>query len=80
MSSSVHWVPLIELASGLEVDLVRAALEADDIPVLVRGNHVGIYGSAFQGAVLGGATVLVPSPELARAQAILAEIEGEDGT
>ena len=78
MTDAARWVPLVECASGLEADMLRAALEAEEIPVLVQGTQVGIYGGAFQGPVLGGAVVYVPSPELERARALL-DGRGDDG-
>jgi hypothetical protein len=73
-----RWVPLTTLASGLEADIVTAALEAEGIPVLRESRAPGVFGLAFQGGVPGGVALQVPSPELARAQALLDELDGDD--
>ena len=69
--AAARWATLVTLASGLEADLARQTLEADGIPALVRGDHVGIFGAGFQGPVGSGVELLVPSPELDRARLLL---------
>ena len=76
MSDTAEWAPLATFGNTLAADLVRQALEEEGIPVLVRGNQVGIFGGAFQGSVTGGVELLVPSPELDRARAIAGDDEG----
>ena len=71
MNSDVRFVPLATFANGLEADLARERLEAEGIPVLVKGPQVGMFGGAFQGTSVGGVIVLVPSPELERAKEVL---------
>ena len=71
MTESAQWIVLESFGSGLEADIARQALEAESIPVLVRGNQAGIFGGAFQGPVIGGVELLVPTTELARARAML---------
>ena len=66
-----EWIKLATFTSGLDADIARATLEEADIPVQVRGLHVGIFGPSFQGAVPGGIDVYVPSPELPRARELL---------
>jgi len=73
MSSDVHFVPVANFANGFDADLARETLEAEGIPVLLKGPQVGIFGGAFQGTVLGGVVLHVPSPELERAKALLGE-------
>ncbi|MEP6762937.1 MAG: DUF2007 domain-containing protein [Gemmatimonadaceae bacterium] len=72
MSDEIGWVRLTECATGFEADLLKSDLEAADIPVLIHGQQVGMFGSGFLGTVVGGVEVQVPSPELERAQEILA--------
>lgn len=72
MTDHAEWVLLATLASGLEADQVRAELEEAGIPALVRGAQPGIFGGGFQGPVMGGLDVYVPSPELERARALIA--------
>ena len=66
-----EWVKLATFGSGLEADLARETLEAAEIPVQVRGQHIGLFGPAFQGPVPGGLDLYVPSPELDRARDLL---------
>lgn len=72
MSQDVRFVPLMSFANGFEADQARAMLEAEGIPVLLKGPQVGIFGAGFQGALQGGVELQVPSPELARAKALIA--------
>jgi putative signal transducing protein len=69
--TGASWVKLATFYSGLDVDITRARLEAEGIPVLVRGNHVGSFGPSFWGGVPGGVEMYVPSPKLARARDLL---------
>lgn len=71
MRMEPEWVVLGSFGSGLEADIARQTLEAEEIPVLVRGNQAGIFGGAFQGPVIGGVELLVPERELARARALV---------
>ena len=73
MTGHAHWVLLATFATGFEADRARALLESVDIPVMVKGNQVGIVGGGFQGVVAGGVELLVPSPELDRARRLLAD-------
>lgn len=66
-----QWARLTTVYSGLEVDTLRAMLELEGIPVLVRGYQVGMWGSAFQGPITEGADVLVPESALERARDLL---------
>jgi hypothetical protein len=68
-----EWVKLASYNTGFEADVARATLESSNIPVQVRGHQVGLYGGSFQGPVLGGVDVYVPSPELETALEILQE-------
>lgn len=71
MTQDAQWVSLSTFATGFEADQAKALLEAEDIPVLVKGPAVGLFGAGFQGVVGGGVELWVPSPELARARALL---------
>ena len=66
-----QWVVLTTVYSGLEVDTVRATLESEGIPVLVRGYQVGMWGGGFQGPISEGAAVLVPESALDQARELL---------
>jgi len=75
-----QWTLLTTVFSGLEVDTVRALLEAEGIPVLVRGYQVGMWGSGFQGSITEGAKVLVPESALERARELLPDEPGSPDT
>jgi hypothetical protein len=66
-----QWTLLTTVYSGLEVDTVRATLELEGIPALVRGYQVGMFGSAFQGPISEGAEILVPESALDRARELI---------
>jgi hypothetical protein len=66
-----EWIKLATFGSGLEADIARARLDEADIPVQLRGQHIGVFGASFQGPVLGGIDVYVPSPEADRARELL---------
>jgi Putative prokaryotic signal transducing protein len=68
---AAEWVKLATFGSGLEADIARARLEEADIPVQLRGHHVGTHGHSFQGPVLGGVDLYVPSPEVENALQLL---------
>jgi hypothetical protein len=67
------WVLLTTVYTGLDADTIRALMEGEGIPVLVRGYQVGMWGSAFQGPISEGAEILVPASALARARELLPE-------
>lgn len=66
-----EWIEIGTFSTSLEADMARQTLDAAGIPVLVKSNASGVFGSGFQGAVPGGVTLHVPSPEVERAQSLL---------
>jgi len=68
-----QWALLTTVYSGLAVDTLRATLELEGIPALVRGFQIGLFGSGFQGPLSEGAEVLVPASALERARELLPE-------
>ena len=68
-----QWALLTTVYSGLEVDTIRATLELEGIPALVRGYQVGMFGAAFQGPITEGAKILVPESALSRARELIPE-------
>ncbi len=71
-----EWVTVYNAASFEEAHVVKGALEAADIPALLRYEAAGLlYGTL----TLGGVEVQVPRPLEARAREALEEVpEGED--
>lgn len=65
------WALLKTVYTGLDADTIRAVMEEEGIPVLVRGYQVGMWGSGFQGPISEGADVLVPESALDRARELL---------
>jgi hypothetical protein len=70
------WAKIATVNTGFEADAARATLEEAGIPVLVRGNQAGIFGGGFQGLVIGGIDILVPSSAAAHARELI-DIEEE---
>ncbi len=66
-----HWVPVGTYPTGLAADMARQLLDEQGIPVLAQSDAAGIFGLGFQGAVTGGVTLHVPSPEVERARQLL---------
>ena len=58
---TTDWVKIATFATGLEADMARTAIEEAGIPVLVRGNQIGLFGAGFQGLHLGGIQLHVPA-------------------
>lgn len=69
--SQAQWMVIGNFNTAFEADMIRQVLEAEGIPVLTKSDAPGIFGAGFQGAVTGGVTLHVPSPEFDRAQALL---------
>ena len=68
---SEQWVVLTTVYSGLHADTLKALLELEGIPVLVKGYQVGMWGSGFQGSISEGADVMVPESALEHARELL---------
>jgi hypothetical protein len=71
MNDHATWVRIRQFNSAFEAEQAKAVLEDEDIPVLIQGNTMGMFGAGFQGMVVGGATLSVPSPEVEDAEALL---------
>jgi hypothetical protein len=74
---SSDWAKIATVNTGFEADQARATLEEAGIPVLVRGNQAGIFGGGFQGLVIGGIDILVPTSAAARARELI-DMEEDD--
>ena len=57
---TTDWVKIVTYSTGFEADGARSTLEEAGIPVIVRGNQAGMFGSGFLGPVIGGIEVHVP--------------------
>ena len=66
------WVELATFGTGFEADLAQQSLTEAEIPCLMRGNQAGIFGAGFQGPVMGGITLYVPSSAVDTARDLLA--------
>lgn len=73
MTEHVRFVLLATYPNGLAADIARQTLEAAEIPVLVKGLQVGVFGPSFLGDLHGGVELHVPSPDLERARHLLEE-------
>jgi len=71
MSESPSWALLHECATVFEAEMLRSMLEDAEIPVLVQGQQPGIFGAGFQGSIVGGVQLLVPSTALEEAREIV---------
>ncbi len=74
-----EWALLKEYASQLDADLDLATLEAEEIPVMVKGPEVGIFGPGFAGATSRGVEVYVPRDALEAARELIGEDSSESG-
>jgi hypothetical protein len=70
-SDAPHFVPLANYPDGFQADLARQRLEDHGVLVLIKSRNGGILGAGYYGPVAGGVDLLVPSPELDRARALL---------
>lgn len=65
------WVELATFGTGFEADVAQQSLTEAEIPCLMRGNQAGIFGAGFQGPVMGGITLYVPSSAVNTARDLL---------
>ncbi|HUR91480.1 MAG TPA: hypothetical protein VMY38_02285 [Gemmatimonadaceae bacterium] len=65
------WVQLATFATGFEADLAQQSLTQAEIPCLLRGNQAGMFGAGFQGPVMGGIKLFVPSSAIDSARDVL---------
>ncbi len=75
---SEQWARLTKVFTGLEVDTIRATLDLEGIPTLVRGFGIGIFGGGFQGPIPDGAEILVPETALERARDLIPSTDADD--
>ncbi len=68
---SADWVQLATFGTGFEADLAQQTLTEAEIPCLLRGNQAGMFGAGFQGPVMGGIALYVPSTVIDTARDLL---------
>ena len=73
----VEWVVLASYAARYLAEIQIQTLEAEGIPVLVRGEEAGIWGPAYTGPTSQGIRLMVPEPALEDARELL-ELDEED--
>lgn len=66
------WVQLATFTTGFEADLAQQSLNEAEIPCLLSGNQIGMFGAGFQGPVMGGIKLYVPSTAVDTARDLLA--------
>ena len=66
-----QWALLTTVYSGLAADTLRATLELEGIPALVRGFQLGWFGIGFRGPLSEGAGVLFPESAFKRARELI---------
>ena len=65
------WVQIATFATGFEADLAQQSLTEAEIPCLLQGHQAGIFGAGFQGPVMGGIKLYVPSSAVDTARDLL---------
>ena len=76
----VRWVPVAFYSARYLAEIPMQTLEAEGIPVLLRGEEPGIWGPAFSGPTSQGIQLLVPDAAESDAREVLASLVGEDGS
>jgi len=66
-----EWVQLHEYAGRFEADLDVGVLEEAEIPVVVKGPPIGIFGPGFSGATATGVRVFVRERDVETARDLL---------
>lgn len=80
----VRWVPVAFYSARYLAEIPMQTLEAEGIPVLLKGEEPGIWGPAFSGPTSQGIQLLVPGAAEADAREVLASLvpleddEGDD--
>ena len=72
-----EWAKLKDYASRLEADLDIATLATENVPTIVRGPEVGIFGPGFSGSTSLGVSLFVPKQMLEFAQELIGKEPAE---
>lgn len=70
-----RWVTVATFAARYLAEIPIQTLEAQGIPVLMKGEEPGIWGPAFSGPTSHGLELQVPQAAEEDAREILAELE-----
>lgn len=73
-----RWVPVASYSARYLAEIPMQTLQAQGIPVLLKGEEPGIWGPAFSGPTSQGIELLVPDAAEADAREVLASLQGED--
>ncbi|MDT8341034.1 MAG: hypothetical protein RQ751_05930 [Longimicrobiales bacterium] len=73
-----RWVPVASFAARYLAEVPLQALEAEGIPVLVKGEEPGIWGPGFPGPTSQGIRLFVPEAALEDARLTLGELAGPE--
>lgn len=76
-SERVEWVVLETFAARYLAEIQIQTLEAEGIPVLIKGEEAGIWGGGYAGPTSQGIQLLVPSVALDDARELL-ELDEEE--
>ena len=71
MSTEPAWVMLASYRYSYEAEFAAARLEEADIPVLIQGLEVGLWGPGHAGPTITGPSVWVPDDRLGEARDLL---------
>jgi hypothetical protein len=80
------FVEIARFSSRLEAEAYGGALEQYDIPFLIQGHDVGMFGPGMVGFTPGGVALLVPAASMPEVEEILscvvapAEGDGENAS
>jgi len=82
--ADVRWVPVASYPARYLAEIPLQTLQAEGIPVMVKGEEPGIWGGGYLGPTSVGIELMVPEPLLDEAAAVLRtlwspEADLEDG-
>ncbi|HSG49939.1 MAG TPA: hypothetical protein VLA43_19100 [Longimicrobiales bacterium] len=75
----IRWVSVASYSARYLAEIPLQTLQAEGIPVLVKGEEPGIWGPAFSGPTSQGIELLVPEPAEEDAREILDSLGTADG-
>jgi Putative prokaryotic signal transducing protein len=73
-TGALRWARAATFKAAHEAELARQQLEAEDIPVALRGDVTGIFGPGYMGPSPRGVTVLVPSDRVQEARELIQDM------